>query len=236
MTTATLSELVRDVRAEAGHALTVSQGLNTIDTLKHLIRRTEKELWTAFDWPQLVLRSDITTQSGQVDYSYPADITFDQIRHVYWAPQNSALWSEVEFGIPEDGIMPSGAASQVQTGSSIRYWDTYISSASAEPKMRLWPTPTQGGVIRVKGLKNLNTLVDDTDHCTLDPTLITLLVSSELLTRAKAEDAQSKTQKAQRHLQKLLANKVSKKQKVTTFGANRRFPSRTLKPYIDYIP
>lgn len=234
MTTATLSELVRDVRAEAGHALTVSQGLNTIDTIKHLIRRTEKELWTAFDWPQLVLRSDIIAQSGQVNYAYPVDIGFDQIRHVYWEPQNGSHWSEIEFGIPEDGIPTSGSSSG-PTGSALQFWDTYISSSTSTPMMRFWPTPSQGGTIRVKGLKHLNPLIDDSDFCTLDPTLITLLVSSELLTRSKAEDAQAKTQKAQRHLQKLLANKISKKQKVTTFGANRGF-SKRLTPYIDYIP
>lgn len=224
MATETLSALVREVRAEAGHALSVSQGLNTVETLKHLIRRTEKELWVSFDWPTLVIRRDIDVAVNQVLYSYPSDMAFDQIRHVYWGSKTNTSWHEVEYGIPEDGIVLDGT-----TGTTIQFWDTY------DGMIRFWPIPSMEGVVRLKGMKPLNALVNDDDYCTLDPTLLTLLVSAELLTRAKAEDAQAKTQKAQRHLQKLLANKTSRKAKVSTFGASRH-PSNRLTPYIDYIP
>jgi hypothetical protein len=74
-------------------------------------------------------------------------------------------------------------------------------------------------------MRPLNPLINDDDYCTLDPTLITLRVSAELLTRAKAEDAQTKMQSFQRHLQKLLAIKVSDKHKVSTFGSMRGYRS-----------
>ena len=238
MQTATLARLVTEVRAEAGHAMTPSQGLNAIDSLKHLIRRTEQELWTAFAFPTLVTRWDIRVLPGQVEYQYPADMQYEQIRHVFWASPNSTQWHPVEFGIPEDAVMPYGEASKVQTGATIQVWDTYFNTDAGESRIRIWPTPTGEGTMRLKGVKALNCLIDDADCCTLDPTCIILFASAELLTRAKAEDAQLKTQKAQRHLTKLLANNVSNKQKVSTFGSSRgpRSAFHRLRPGIEYIP
>jgi len=44
LNTDTLANIVRAVRAEAGHSLSTVQGTNTIDTLKYLIQRTQVEL------------------------------------------------------------------------------------------------------------------------------------------------------------------------------------------------
>jgi translation initiation factor 2B subunit (eIF-2B alpha/beta/delta family) len=238
MPVATLATLVTAVRAEAGHALTPSQGLNTLETLKHIIRRTEYELWTAISWPTLVTRWDLKILPGQVEYQYPADMQYEQIRHVYWAQETSTQWHPVEFGIPEDAIMQYGEASKVQTGCTIQVWDTYYNTDAQEERLRVWPTPTVEGTLRLKGQRALNCLVDDADCCTLDPTLITLFASAELLQRSKAEDAQGKMQKAQRHLTKLLANRVSNKQKISTFGSSRgaRSAFHRLRPGIEYIP
>jgi hypothetical protein len=226
MTTVTLGTLVKMVRAEAGHALTPSQGLNTVDTLKHLIKRTEEELWTAFQWPTLTVRWDTSVQVGQTEYMYPAELQFDQIREVLWTPDDGQRWSVVEFGIPEEAHQVYGTTAA--HGTTIKYWET-----QTEEFLRIWPVPTQKGFIRLKGMKPLNSMCSDDDCCTLDATIITLFVAAELLTRAKADDAKDKLQKAQRHLQKTLANKVSAKHKVSTFGAfngprpntNAYFPS-----------
>lgn len=227
MAVATLAQLITAVRAEAGHALTATQGLNAVETLKYLITRTEYELWTAFQWPTLTIREDIPIQKGQYVYTYPADMGFDQIRQVYWAHANSSEWRTVDFGIPEDCIAVGGGNST--QGSDAQLWDV-----EDDVSFRIWPTPNATGFIRLKGMYPLNPMVDDTDYCTLDPTLITLFVSAELLTRAKAMDAQSKDQKAQRHLKELLGNKISAKNKVSTLGATRRH-NNGLRPGIDYI-
>lgn len=216
MAVTTLSNLISAVRAEAGHALTVSQGKNAEDTIAHLIRRTEYELWTAFDWPQLTVRWDIAVEPGMVEYLYPAQLQFDQIREAFFALKNSQRWLPVEYGIPEEALAPYNKSSV--SGPTIQIWENI---AGDPDKIRIWPTPTQEGFLRLKGMKQLNQMCELTDCCTLDPTLLSLFVSAELLARAKAEDAANKLQKAQRHLQKLLANKISAKNKVSVMGGAR---------------
>ena len=228
MAVATLPQLVTGVRAEAGHALTATQGLNGVETLKHLIQRTEYELWTAFQWPTLEIFEDMPAQVGQYIYAYPPEMGFDQIRQVLWAPNGSTIWTAIEYGIPHQCILPGGGNSM--EGPSAQFWKT-----QGEDQFRIWPTPSSTGNIRLVGMTPLNPLIEDDDFCTLDPVLITLFVASELLTRAKASDAQAKEQKAQRHLKELLGNKISAKNKVSTMGATRRV-NYSLRPGIDYIP
>lgn len=229
MAVATLSQLVTGVRAEAGHALTATQGLNGVETLKHLIQRTEYELWTAFQWPTLEIFEDLDAQVGQYIYDYPPEMGYDQIRQVLWSPVGSASWQLIEYGIPHQCILPGGGNST--TGPTAQYWKT-----QGDTQFRIWPTPSSEGVIRLVGMVPLNPLIEDDDLCTLDPVLITLFVSSELLTRAKATDASAKEQKAQRHLKELLGNKISAKNRVSTMGATRRPGQYGLRAFIDYIP
>jgi hypothetical protein len=230
MATATLSVLVRNVRAEAGHSLAVSQGLNSVDTLKYLIARTEFELWTAFQWPTLAVRAQVVLVPGQYIYNYHPSLTFDQIRETYYLPDGGSAFQVMDYGLPESCIKADGTNS---TSGVPKLWE----DSSTDNQFRVWPTPSTPGNIRFKGMTPLKPLVNEDDLCTLDPTLIALFTSAELLARAKSEDAASKMQKAQRHLMKLLGQKVSAKHKVSTMGASRRSSSYArLRPGIDYIP
>ena len=65
MHTEQLSVLVKNLRAEAGHSLSVAQGLNQVETLKYLCARTQEELWTAFVWPELTVRANVQMAAGQ---------------------------------------------------------------------------------------------------------------------------------------------------------------------------
>lgn len=225
----TLADLVTAVRAEAGHALTASQGLNALETIKYIISRTQYELWIARQWPTMILRRDIAASPGQYIYEYPTDLGFHQIREVFWAPNASIRWTPIEFGIPEECY---SAQTGGNTTAGVRglFWDV-----SDETHFRVWPTPNNTSTIRLKGMKPLLPLVADSDVCTLDPTAIVLFSAVELLSRAKAADTDEKAKKAQRHLQKLLGNDITAKMKVSTLGATRR-PHMTGRPYIDYIP
>ena len=229
----TLANLVEAVRAEAGHALTPAQGLNSENTLKKLIIRTEKELWTAFTWPTLIIRAQVNVQKDQYRVGYAAQMPYDQIRQAYWCPTGSGHFVKLDYGLPEDFIHPDGTNST--SSPTVQVWED---DGADDTLFRVWPTPTVDGVIRFKGMRPLNRMINDDDLCTLDPTLISLRVAGELLMRAKAEDAEIKMQGFQRHLQKLLANKVSDKHKVSTFGTTRGTQAafHRLRPYIEYIP
>jgi len=217
MLTQTLLEMTKNLRSEAGHSTAVAQGLNSVETLKYLLKRTQEELWTAFTWPELTERADIAISPGTYLYSYDTTMQFDCIREVYAANGSGTSWSRVDYGISEDK-RKVGSALNTSTGDPVRYWESE-NPTSGTAQFRVWPTPQTTGWLRMKGNRSLKALVADADTSTLDATCIILFAASELLARAKAEDAANKLQKAQRHLQKLLGNQVSAKNKVSTFGS-----------------
>jgi hypothetical protein len=222
MITQQLSVMVRNLRAECGHSLSVAQGVNSVETLKYLLARTQEELWTAFIWPELKIRAAVSLAPGQYSYPYPTVIypsptamSYDCIRETWTAPAGSAAgthWTPVEYGIPdEDMILPDDSNSE--RNDPARYWDVFDNT-----NFRIWPTPNTATKLRFIGQEPLGAFTADSDVSTLDATCIVLFASADLLARAKAEDAAGKMQKAQRHLTKLLGNKVSSKMKVATLG------------------
>jgi hypothetical protein len=212
MRTEQLQVMVKNLRAECGHSLSTAQGVNQEDTLKYLLARTQEELWTAFVWPDLIIRVDVTLAPGQYLYPFPANMTYDMVRSTWAATADSANWTELDYGIDEDQIEPGG--DNTHRADPVQCW-----SVDGASNFRVWPTPDQnGGWIRFKGMRQLAPFQANSDLSTLDATAIVLFTAADLLARAKAEDAAIKQQKAQRHLTKLLANKISAKSKVTVLG------------------
>jgi len=232
--TDTLANIVRAVRAEAGHSLSTVQGTNTVDTIKYLVQRTQTELWTAYQWPTLKSRVNIPTVVGQYLYNFPTtpvDVNFEQIRETWAAQTNSVNWAPVAYGIPETLIPADGSNSQA--GDFPQFWDV-----SGDAQFRIWPTPVSAAAsVRFVYLRQCTVFVADTDMSTIDATAITLFTAAELLARAKAEDASVKLQKAQKYVLALAGNSVSAKRRVSTLatGAPTR-PNRGATPYLDFIP
>jgi hypothetical protein len=224
MQTDTLSNCVYALRAEAGHSLSTAQGTNVIDVLKYLLKRAQLELWTAYQWPTLMQSGDTQMVAGQFIYSYPAGFDFETIRQSYAAPGSSTNWQPLAYGIDETYIMPGGANS----GDGPQFWRPELD------KFRVWPTPVSTNFwTRFRGMKPLNPFLVDADVSTLDAMAIVLFVASEILARAKAEDAANKLKKAQTHLLAILGNTVSAKQRVSTLASGSLF--RQPVPGIDYI-
>ena len=201
MRTQQLSVMVKNLRSEAGHALSVAQGTNQYETLKYLLARTQEELWTAFVWPDLIVRANVAMAAGQYLYPFPVSpvaMTYDMVRETWVAAAGSTSWSELPYGIDEDLIKPDGTSTS--RADPVQFWDV-----SGPDTFRVWPTPDTVGVnVRFKGQQQLAAFTADSDSCTVDATAIILFCAADLLARAKAEDATVKMQKAQRHLTKLL--------------------------------
>ena len=218
--TQTVQEMVSNLRAEAGHSLSVAQGTNTEATLKYILKRTQEELWAAFVWPELMIRDDRPMTPGVRTYDYSTSLKFDAIRQAFSARPNSGAWTEVGYGIGEDQL-DAGTLDNSTRSDPVQFWE-----ANGD-KFNVWPTPVaSGNVLRFKGNRELQPFQSNSDRSTLDATAIVLFAASELLARSKAEDAANKLQKAQRHLTKLLGNQVSAKNKLSTFGTGPAMPSR----------
>jgi hypothetical protein len=227
MQTDTLLNCVYNLRAESGHSLSTAQGQNVVDTLKYLLKRTQIELWTAYQWPTLMQSGDVQTAAGQYLYAYPAGFDFEMIRKSYAAQSNSTNWSDFPYGLDEHLIMPGGANSQ--SGDGPQTWRPELN------QFRIWPTPISSNWwMRFRGMKPLNAFIADSDTTTLDAMAIVLFAATEVLTRSKAADAPAKLKKAQNHLTVILGNTVSAKRRVSTLGATSLMRMPT--PGIDYVP
>lgn len=231
LNTDTLANIVRAVRAEAGHSLSTTQGANTVDTLKYLVSRTQTELWTAYIWPTLRVRKDVPTAASQFLYAFPAGFSFEQARETWTSQSNSYDWTPVAYGIEENMIAPGGGNSQA--GDNVQYWDV-----EGDTQFRIWPTPASSNyTVRFIGQRPLGPLLVDADMSTLDATAITLFTAAELLARAKAEDASVKLNKAQKYLLNLLGASISAKRRVSTLASGAPVRGNGgATPYIDYIP
>jgi hypothetical protein len=225
--TDTLANCVFAVRAEAGHSVLTAQGQNVIDVLKYLLKRAQLELWTAYQWPTLMLSGDTQMAAGQFLYAYPANFDFEMIRKSYTAPANSTNWRDLVYGFDESYIKPGGANSQ--SGDGPQFWRPELN------QFRIWPTPiSTNNWVRFRGMKPLGAFIADADVSTLDAMAIVLFVAAELLARAKAEDAANKLKKAQNHLLAVLGNTVSAKRRVATLGSSASWQQPV--PGLDYVP
>src|SRR5262245_44885295 len=139
-TTQQLQVMVKNLRAECGHALSVAQGVNQIDTLKYLLARTQEELWVAFVWPDLTLRVETAMVAGQYLYPYPATMDFDQIREVWGLspPGGNSSWHVVDYGIGEDKILAGGA--NASRSDPVVLW-----GVESGTQFRVYPTPDSNG-------------------------------------------------------------------------------------------
>lgn len=222
MKTEQLQVMVKNLRAECGHSLTVTTGNNQEETLKYLLGRTQEELWTAFIWPELKYRAGTVLSSGQYLYPFVAAMPYDCIREAWTSAAGTATtpnWTPITYGITDENLILADNSNS-QRADPVQYWDI-----DSPTQYRLWPTPNTAAYLRFIGQKALGVFAANTDVSTLDSTVIVLFAAADLLARAKAEDADIKMQKAQRHLTKLLGNKVNARNKVSTLGGgspNRR--------------
>lgn len=223
-----LQQLVKDVRAEIGHSLSVAQGQQTREKIQYLLRRTQTELHTAHDWPRLSVRRDVDLHAGTRVYDFPADVSFEHAVSISY--KNGTEWVPLGHGIGDTEFNQHALGEEV---SPAQKWDYDADNDQIE----IWPVPPENitGGLRVWGTKALGNFIAETDVSTLDGTLLTLFVAAEMLAKQKSEDAQVKLTKAQDYLRKLLDRSVSRKSGVVILGGGSS-RQRQLRPYRDYIP
>lgn len=238
-----LADLRLELYAETNQSLNPAHGLNIKDTYDHQLRRTQLEQWRMFQWPHLRLYKDVAIGQGQRYYNYPAGLPFDAIDKI-WRKENDN-WYPVDYGITPDTYSVAGGENTQQWPP--RRWRNVASYNSTTQRtdpmsqFEIWPIPSQAGMMRVEGQAPVNPLVDDSDTCVIDSTLIVLFAAAEILANQESEGAGIKLQKAQQYQRKLMTNLGATKRKMRSLsfeGGTMGPPGRgqPLTPYIDYIP
>ncbi len=205
MNTATLLELVTNIRHEIGEAPGFSQGISAIPSLKYLCQRVQQELYQAFNWPHLLVDIDETLVPGERYYTFNNGLNRDRILEVFVRWSNS--WMPVAYGF-DPLIYNASIPEESYRTDPIRKWKFYASFNEGtqlweDNQYEVWPAPATAQTLRWSCVRNLRPLVADADVCEIDSNLIVLTVAAELLTRLKSNDAQAKNATAQALLTKL---------------------------------
>lgn len=183
-----LTQLIDDLRAEVGHAVSASVGVDNLPALKQIIRRTQESLYDDFDWPHLRVTPTKNLAAGQRYYDFPTNMDYERIEEVvvWYSGQPHILERGIGFGDYAQYDSDSGDRSDPQLKWDVRHTGT-------KEQMEIWPIPsTNSNYVQFKGIKTLGSLVDDADTADLDGQLIILFAAAEILTRQKSQDAQAK--------------------------------------------
>lgn len=242
-----LVDLRRELRAETGTSLNPAQGVQAQASLDLILARQQRELWDAYNWAHLRIWTDMPLAKGQLTYSYPPTMAFEQILNMYISTSGSGQWAPLKYGIKPWMIAPSGPIS----GTPTRWRNiATVSTIGATPitnpvgQFEIIPMPSSSTMsLRIEGQAPLNPLIADTDTCIIDSKAIILFAAAEILAVQKSEAGPMKLTKAQNYLRRLLQDQGSDKRTNYNMGGNKRYgtdPDRSgygrSIPYIDYIP
>lgn len=243
-----LSQLRVELRAETGTSLNPAQGTQVQQTLDLVLARQQRELWDAYNWQHLRIWADMPLAQGQSIYSYPDEMAFEQILHIYIATSPSAQWRPLLYGIKPYMIRPAGPYQGTPTRwRNIATVDTSGATPVTNPvgQLEIVPTPASNQMsLRLEGLAPLNPLVADSDCCIIDSKAIVLFAAAEMLAVQKSEGAPMKLTKAQNYLRRLLQDQGADKRTNYNMGGSHRYGNdpdyfrhrHAGVPYIDYIP
>ena len=116
-------------------------------------------------------------------------------------------------------------------------------------QFEVWPTPARQGddasvspySLRIEGNAPINALVEDTDICVIDATLIVLFAAAEILAQQKSESASLKLQKANQYRRMLIARLGAQQRNMRSLSKDGGHmgplaDGRRLTPYLDFIP
>lgn len=194
-----LSEMLTELRQEAGLSADVSHGSHLQPKYISLLRRIQEEVYHAYDWPTLNFTATKTLDPTQRYAEYPTAFDFEGIRTIY-QEDASGDWQPLGYGIGarELNDVDSDAS---QTRENIARWQNYLSPGAEQihgHMMEVWPLSERTVRLRFEGKRKIMPLADLALHfSTVDGPIIILHAAAELLARQKGEDAALKLQKAQ---------------------------------------
>jgi len=216
----TLGQLLSELKAECGYSQNAAHGINNRDSLAQILKRTQRRLWSSWDWMHMRVSRDIVINAGQRYYNCPTDLPYERIDIAEF--KFGGQWLPLKFGIGERQY--SIFDPRVDDRSwPIERWDVAEDPASTagtpdnRGMIEVWPLPSDSGTpasptsdlegnLRFTGIRFLLPFESDSDRCDLDGDLIVLYAAAEILMRDRKDDAQSRLQQAQALFMQLRGN------------------------------
>lgn len=195
----TLGELVTQLRIAARYDPNPALSLNLVPLMQQTIRDTQERIYDEFDWTFLKVQADKTLAAGQRYYDMPTNLNLERVVKV--DVRHHDRWLPVERGISLDHYN-SRDSDNDEREDPVTRWDV-IDTGDGE-QIEVWPIPdSDGTLLRFRGIRKLNPLVEDSDIADLDDQLIVLFAAGELLGGAKNDVAKIKLAQGAKRLETL---------------------------------
>lgn len=193
------SDLIIQLRAEAGHSTLAVAGIDNEPALKQILNRVQETLFDSHNWPFKKIMPFLDLVAGTRYYDLPASIDFEHIVEVavYFSDQPSKIDKGISY--PEYAVFNS---ENDERSSPVQRWD--IKYTGTKEQIEVWPIPDDDTQqLQFKGMQKLVKMVADADKAIMDDTLIVLTAAAEILARQKDEDAPLKQKAAKARLMQL---------------------------------
>jgi hypothetical protein len=201
--TKTLDQLVSMLRGEIGESTNQAMGVNRVEPLYQLLRRTQRFYYLDYDWPEFIIERDEEILSGQRYYTFNSDVDYNRIFDAWIL--HSGDWMKIGHGIGPEHYNIFNSENDEQS-DRIEVWDHYEGN-----QFEVWPISSVDTTLRWRCVKQLPEMNAGTDSCTLDADLIVLFAAAELLARDGKKDAPIKLQAAQQKYAQLKGRSQKKR-------------------------
>jgi hypothetical protein len=223
-----LSQLVTNLRHESGQSATLALGQATRERFKHIINRVQRELWVNHQWPKHQIERDIALLQGVRYYAYPSGLDHEGVQHA-WV-KNGTEWLPLGWGLGPDDLSVYNSEENFRSWPPMK-WDHIGETGLIE----VWPVPSQGGVMRLRGRRTLVEMIAESDVCQLDGDLIVFYAAAEILSEQKSDRANLMLEKGKALLARLKATQSGDKQRSFGIGMGPTASPRA-RVGIDYMP
>lgn len=228
--TATLDELIFDLRADLNRSTKPQHGQNTSDKLRYRLNRVQRQLDRDFNWPFRRVYRYIPIVSGDRYYDFPEDVDEDRVIKMHF--KFSLTYIKLNFGITPEILNLRDSDRDIRN-LPITLWDYFTEDNTCTPQFEVWPIPNANGFlfqpdtetpgaevqipnknpdgdnfIRMQAIKKLTTMTNGDERCALDRDLIVLVASAEESAFQKSPDAGEKAAIAGRYFNKIKARYI----------------------------
>lgn len=191
-------DIVTRTKSESGLLNSVAVGVDDLPGIKEAINTVYAALYLDHDWSHLRKTFSVSLAAGQRYYDFPSGLNPERVEavEVKWNDKWIPIGRPIEFA--DYNAHDSDAD---ERNDPVLKWDVRWTGSSEQ--IEVWPLPATAYTLRFRGIQAAPRLVNDTDACLLDDTLVVLFASAKILKDDKSAEKQMKL--GQQHLATLKA-------------------------------
>lgn len=202
-----LGQLVTQFRQMARQSAQPSVGTDTRERVIAMLNLHQRRLYEEYFWAHLRVNATINLAAGERYYDLPAGLDIDRLERVITMRDSQPI--PMTRGIDFEQMAAYDSDADERSSRAMR-WDVVWSVDDDATMLEVWPIPDGNtDTVRLRGMRPLRAMVNDSDVCDLDSDLIVGFASAEELAAQGAKDAKLKLDLVTKNLMAKLANSKS---------------------------